>query len=234
MSEVGSRAGSRARSSGAKSSARSKAPSPSPPHSLFPSIKPSKAFWEQLEQRESELCDEQILIKTRKCIARVVKAEENVDDLNRQIIEARNVNNLSHVASLRIEVKAAEKKWKYFTSELHKFLDGDELPPGDMRDEQVIIAQELFDRHDAFFDTEKPRPPSPPNGPMEWYSGPYSGNKYDGYYLPWKRERHGEGQIRYGDGTRIAGTFVRDQLHGAATLFFNDRVRGLFEIFVIK
>lgn len=225
MSDMGSRGsrGSRGRSTGISS--RSKASQS--PTCMFPSIKPSKSFMEKLEERENELENEQILIKTKKCIARVVKSENLVKDINQQILEARNINNLSHIASLRLLLKDAEKKWKYMASELHKFLNGDELPEGEMRNEQLIICQELFDSYEAFFDTEKPRPPSPPNGPIEYYNGMFGGNKYEGLYLPWKRERHGEGVMKYGDGTRIKGTFVRDQLHGAATIFFNDRVRGL-------
>mmetsp|Transcript_27766 Transcript_27766/g.32877 ORF Transcript_27766/g.32877 Transcript_27766/m.32877 type:complete len:805 (+) Transcript_27766:45-2459(+) len=219
MSDIGSRSSTRR---GHGKSSRSAAPVVD----ANPSAKPSQSFWDKIQERETELINEQILIACRKCIARVVKSEQLVVTLNKEIIKARDVNDLSKVASLRIEEKAAEKNWKYFVEELHKYLDGPDLPEGELRDGEIASSQPLFDRFDAFFDTNKPRPPSPPNGPIEFYSGEYSGNVYDGAFLPWKRERHGEGQMKYGDGTRIVGTFVRDQLHGAATLYFNDRLRA--------
>ena len=193
---------------------------------LLREVKPSSNFWEAVAGREKEVHDGIVVEESRKRRSRLAKSQRGVEAVNQAILDARDVNELSRVASLRIDLKEAERLWRFFAVELRAYMDGPELPAGTaMREAEVLAAAPLFAAYDLYFSPERPRPPSPPNGPQEHFSGPFYGNMYEGQYLPWKRERHGEGEMRFSDGSRARGAFVRDQLHGAAALSYRDGVR---------
>mmetsp|Transcript_12184 Transcript_12184/g.28563 ORF Transcript_12184/g.28563 Transcript_12184/m.28563 type:complete len:130 (+) Transcript_12184:136-525(+) len=73
--------------------------------------KPASAFWDFVASREDALNASVLALEVEKGCTRVVRSRERVDGVNQAILDARGVNDLSRVAALKVELKAAEKKW---------------------------------------------------------------------------------------------------------------------------
>lgn len=182
---------------------------------------PSSEFWGKIDEREAKISDDAIDAEAIKRSKRMKKFQEIVRGLNEKIMEARQVNHLSLVATLKIELKSAESRWRFFEAELRDFTSSiSSLLPSTLNEIEL-----LYQSFSIYFSADKPPPPTPPNGPVTHFCGSFFGNHYDGDFLPWKRERHGFGSMNYSDGSRIVGTFVRDQIHGVAIMYYKDEVR---------
>jgi hypothetical protein len=169
-------------------------------------VKPSGKFRAFVAAREGAVHDEGVQIESRKRSLRVKRSEAAVDAINEAMVEARKKNDLGTVALMRIDLKDAEKMWHFFVKEVREFLDGPRLPGGDMRDQEVKEITPHLATYETYFSPDRPRPPSPPNGPQGHFDGPFFGNHYEGQFLPWKRERHGLGTMKFSDGSKAVGT----------------------------
>lgn len=190
-----------------------------------PVVNPSAEFWGHVSERENVVATEMMATECRKRTNRVAVAEEKVHNIEEELSKAREVHALARIAVLRGDLKKAEHIWELRRDELREFLDSDDLGPGPLRDAEVSIADTVLYRYQSHQDEQLGRQNTPPLGPVEHFEGAFAGNRYQGDFLPWRRERHGQGETRYSDGTRVVGTYRRNVVHGLAVMHYADDVR---------
>ena len=198
------------------------------------------------EQREEEAAEDELV----KRMGWAQKRQAKVEEIQANIKAAQRRHDNMKVADLKLDLRVAEKKWKVFEKSLADFIDAtphaslsaadkerassvapslrkvDRLRTDTAQEDARTRAAALQQAFQLYFHPEKPRPPSPPRGPVKHnVQVSFSGNEYHGDFLPWKRERHGHGETRLSDGSSCEGTYVRDKVHGAGLLRYADGVR---------